>query len=72
MADLRRKDTSWAVADENGKCLGVDYAQLAVLMDIRDELQKLNARLSCHETLAIPRYLRRIARNTAKPRLKKS
>jgi len=71
MADKRRKDVNWWVADELGKCLSVDHAQLAVLMDIRDELQNLNARINCHETLAIPRWLRRISSNTAKPRRKK-
>ena len=30
-----------------------------VLMDIREELQALNATLKCQETQRIPRYLRR-------------
>lgn len=39
-------------------------------MDIRDELQKLNALLGCHNFTAIPNVLRGIRRNTAKPRKK--
>jgi hypothetical protein len=38
-----------------------------VLMDIRNELRRLNSLLSCKNTLCIPGYLRRIAANTAKP-----
>ena len=68
MADRRKRNVSWLVADEHGSCKSVEHAQLAVLMDIRDELQELNALLRCTETQRIPRYLKRIASNTAKPR----
>ena len=33
---------------------------LAVLMDIREELRAISARLDCHDTLAIPGMLRQI------------
>lgn len=36
--------------------------QAAVLMDIRDELQKLNALLHCHNFTGIPTTLRSIRR----------
>jgi hypothetical protein len=49
----------------------MEYGTIRVLMDIRDELKRINARLDCHETLKIPRYLRRIASNTTKKRKKK-
>lgn len=55
-----------------------DSAQLAVLMDIRDELKLIRLcqtdirnRLNCTETMAIPRMLRRISANTAKPKKRK-
>lgn len=72
MADTRMKNAGWIVSDNNGETSrSVHHSQLAVLMDIRDELQAIRARLDCHEALAIPRYLRRISANTAKPRPKK-
>lgn len=43
----------------------------ALLMDIRDELQKLNRVFACPDFIAIPRTLTRIARNTTKKRRKK-
>lgn len=48
-----------------------EQAILSVLMDIRDELQGIRHRLDCSDTLSIPRVLRRISANTAKPRKKK-
>jgi hypothetical protein len=44
---------------------------VAVLMDIRDELKKLNALLHCQNFTAIPHTLKTIARNTTKPKPKK-
>jgi hypothetical protein len=43
MADLRHKNAKWSLPkpDATG-CFGVPSAQLAVLMDIRDELQEIN------------------------------
>jgi hypothetical protein len=38
-------------------------ARLAVLMDIREELHKLNTLLNCKNFVAIPEKLDRIARN---------
>lgn len=51
MADRRRKNTNWNMADEQGDAYpslrhGVI---LAVLMDIRDELQQLNRTLDCYQ-----------------------
>lgn len=74
---VRHKNVNWDLKES----LQVDGASLAVLMDIRDLLKSIDARLldvkmsvsllHCHETLAIPRILRGIQRNTAKPREKK-
>lgn len=68
MADRRKKNSIWYVADESGKTLTWDEAQLAVLMDIRDELQAMNRVLRCPNFQHIPAKLDRIGRNTAKPR----
>ena len=47
--------------------------QLAVLMDIRDELKRLNAFLHCPNAVAIPKLLRSIQRNTYNlPKAKKA
>jgi hypothetical protein len=47
-------------------------ATLAVLMDIRDELQQLNRVFSCYNFQQIPKKLDAIKRNTArKKRVKK-
>jgi hypothetical protein len=61
----RRKNTEWSIP-EVGQSVTVDQANLAVLMDIRDELQRLNALLHCQNFQAIPRHLTRIAKNTAR------
>lgn len=46
-------------------------AQVAVLMDIRDELKRLNALLHCHNCVAIPQKLDAIVKNTTKKRRKR-
>lgn len=45
---------------------------MIVLMDIREELRAISGRLDCADTLAIPRILQRISRNTDKPRKKRT
>ena len=44
-SDTRHKDAVWTVCADNGACT-FDGAQLAVLMDIRDELKALNSRMA--------------------------
>lgn len=75
MSDHRKKNMNWYVADDNGELYHsngdwVAFASLAVLMDLRDELQAMRRRLDCHETLSIPHLLREIRANTAKPKHK--
>ena len=72
MADRRRKNYIWNVADERGDIYSNmrDGCSLAVLMDIRDELQRLNSLLYCPNFTAIPRKLDRIGRNTTKKKTK--
>lgn len=71
MADRRKKNASWFAANEKGETLTWGEAQIAVLMDIRDELQAIRGRLDCFEMLSIPRLLREIRTNTSKGRRKK-
>lgn len=76
MSDRRQKNALWLLnMTPSGGVQSTQHAILAVLMDLRDELQQiriiqenLRIRVNCHETLAIPRILRRISANTAKPR----
>jgi hypothetical protein len=53
MADTRQKNKRWRCADADGS-INYEQAQLATLMDIRDELQTL-VRLA--ECFRIPRAL---------------
>lgn len=62
MIKVRHKDQQWMV-DENA---GFPGATLCVLMDLRDELKRLNAVFACHNTQEIPDILRRISCNTAR------
>lgn len=67
-ADTRRKDLTWNTGDGG---VTWDGAKLAVLMDIRDELKRMNAVLYCPNFTDIPRKLEAIRKNTTKPRAKK-
>jgi hypothetical protein len=56
----RGKDYDWDVyAFDNGEAAW-DKVQIIVLMDIRDELKKLNALLRCENFVSIPRTLKGI------------
>lgn len=44
--DKRRKNVNWTTCRDDGG-ISFDGAQLAVLMDIRDELQAIRRRLDC-------------------------
>lgn len=61
----RHKDANWNLSDPVHT---YDEVQTAVLMDLRDELKKLNGTLQCTNFLNIPYKLDRIVRNTTKPR----
>ncbi len=41
MVDRQGKNTNWTVIDEHGKCPSWERAGIAVLMDIRRELRKI-------------------------------
>ena len=63
----RHKDSNWALPDETNS---YDQAHLAVLMDIRDELKRLNSLVGYSNAIEIPSILREIRRKllTPKPR----
>lgn len=73
IADRRQKNHDWYVADESGDIYNFKAGGciLAVLMDIRDELQTLNRLVGCPSCLTIPNLLRDIRRNTTKRRRNK-
>jgi len=71
MAGERFKNSSWTINKARDGSVSTEAAQLTVLMDIRDELQKLNALLGCHNFVAVPSILREIRGNTRKPKRKK-
>lgn len=64
----RHKDGRWSLPETG---IGWEHVNVAVLMDIRDELQRLNSLLYCHNFTGIPETLRGIKRNTMKPRRRK-
>jgi hypothetical protein len=68
MSDTRHHNVSWSLPPSGS--VSFDAAQLAVLMDIREELQRLNRVMQCQNTLDIPNILRTIRKNTA-PRRRK-
>jgi len=60
--DTRQKNMTWSVRPDANGHYSFDSARLAVLMDIRDELQKLNSLLHCANFTGIPRTLQTISR----------
>lgn len=71
----RHKDVDWNLPEgtPNGKGNNIhscNSIHSAILMDIRDELKRLNNRIQCHDFLQIPRVLRAIQRNTGKKKKK--
>lgn len=63
----RHARTDWNIPEP----VSWEGARLSVLMDIRDELVRLNALLHCENFVGIPATLRTIAKQTAKrPRVR--
>ena len=63
---MRHKNRDWDLPER----LSWEQTQVALLMDIRGELQKLNRLLNCPNFLHIPGTLRQIRVNTTKKRRK--
>lgn len=70
MADDRKKNFRWGIKTNTDGTTPQMDAHLAVLMDIRDELQTLNRLLGCQNFLSIPSKLDAIRRNTTKAKRK--
>jgi hypothetical protein len=73
MGDRRHKDQEWSLPEgkpnaSGGTTHSLESIHAALLMDIRDELKRLNALLHCSNFQDIPARLSAIRRNTAKPR----
>lgn len=62
----RHKDVNWNLPE--GFIETWEQANTAVLMDIRDELKRLNGLFHCLNFMSIPNKLDAIRRNTAKKR----
>lgn len=62
------KNCDWALTPNVDGKYDFPAAQLAVLMDIRDELKRLNNVLQCPNFIAVPAKLDQIAKNTRKRR----
>ncbi len=66
------KDVEWDLpVGSNGNIATWAAVEIAVLMDIRDELKRLNSLLHCHNFVSIPQTLKGIRRNTTKKKRKK-
>ena len=68
MADTRKKDVAWKIPNNDDGTVSWNGTQLAVLMDIRDELKLLNGFLQCANFTGIPWTLKAIEANTKKAR----
>ncbi len=64
----RHKDANWDVSERPN----TEAAMLTVLMDIRDELKRINSILNCTNFLEVPRILRTIRGNTGRIERKKA
>lgn len=74
MAEVSRdeyRNSEWRLNETRPGYVAPGEANLSVLMDIRDELQKLNRLLGCENFTSIPTLLRLIRANTAKPKKRK-
>lgn len=65
----RHKNTDWNLPGPQLE--NWSQASVAVLMDIRDELQALNRIIGCPNFIRIPQILDQISKNTTKPRKRK-
>lgn len=67
----RHKDVNWNLPEgklnaSGGRSHDYDDIKVSVLMDIRDELKRLNALLYCQNFVQIPRTLKTIDKRLAK------
>lgn len=69
MTDTRHRNVDWTLHPQ-GNSVSWEGVHAALLMDLRDELQRLNRLLSCGNFASIPQVLRDIRRHTTKPKQK--
>ncbi len=67
----RFKDNNWLIPEKTDHTISWEGVHAALLMDIRDELKKLNTLLHCPNFSAIPHVLRDVAKNTKMTRKKR-
>lgn len=72
MADTRKRNNSWVIATNADGTTPSSHAGLAVLMDIRDELQTLVTIFQCSNFQQMPWDLKRLVKNTSKPKKKRT
>lgn len=53
----KEKDWDWTIKAKDSTSYGYDGAILSVLMDIRDEMKRLNSVLQCPNFVAVPSKL---------------
>ena len=63
--------TIWVNEGDRGTTIDVDQLQILLLMEVREQLKKLNGLLHCERFVGIPGKLERIVKNTSKPRKRK-
>ena len=66
MARQRLKDNAWTVEPDALGKYSFDAAILTVLMDLRDEMKRMNSVLNCPNFLEVPGILRAIRVQTRK------
>ncbi len=63
---MRGRDVDWAITPDTDGAYTWDQIHTLVLMDIRQELRNLNARLSCTNLIRMQRTLDRISAHAAR------
>lgn len=66
MADQRGRNLRWTPLDEQGTAPTWERAGIAILMDIRDELQFISGVLRCSRFQSLPYAVARVARYTSR------
>ncbi len=69
----RHKDMNWNLpegkpCESGGNAHKESHIQISLLMDLRDELKRLNSLLHCGSFIRIPSVLDQIAKHTKRPK----
>jgi hypothetical protein len=60
----KHRNANWTVYRELGGRVSHDDAELCVLLDIREELKRLNTLLHCENFMSLPDVMRGVRANT--------